>query len=188
MLLLAAVVVGLVVGLLSGGKLGNLAHITFRWPWFVLVALLIREAVVYTPLSRIEGVQYVYAAALAALIAWALLHVDRLPGVWVVAAGAAMNLVVVLANGARMPVASSAAGSLLQRGHAGQYVVMGSGTNLNWLADWMVVPGPLGGVYSPGDVVVAFGIAIVACFATRHRPAPTTKLDETTGRIGSYPP
>jgi Family of unknown function (DUF5317) len=188
MLLLAALVLGLIAGIATGGKLGNVANVRFRWPWLVLAALVVREATVFSPLSRIEGVQYIYLAALAALIAWTIWHVNRLRGAWIVAVGAALNLIVVVANGARMPVAPALAGSLLQRGHAGQYAVMGSGTNLKWLADWIGVPGPLGGAYSPGDLVVALGIATVAFFATRQGAAAPTKLDETSGRIGSYLP
>jgi hypothetical protein len=187
MLLLAALALGLVAGLLTGGKLDHLADIRFRWPWFVVAALVVREATVFSPLSRIEGIQYVYGAALAMLVAWTVWHIDRVRGVWIVAIGAALNLVVVIANGARMPVAPALAGSLAQRGHIGQYVVMGPGTNLNWLADWIGVPGPLGGAYSPGDVVVALGIAVVAFLATRQH-ASAAKLDENSGRIGSYPP
>jgi len=187
-LLLVGLVVGLGVGIATGGKLGNLAHLRFRWPWLVLAALIVREAAVVTPLSRVDGVQYVYAAALAALVAWTVWHVDRVRGVWLVAIGAAMNLVVVLANGARMPVAPSLAGSLVQRGHVGQYVLMGPDTRLNWLADWIGVPGPLGGAYSPGDVVVGLGIGVVAYFATRQLAAAPTKLDETSGQLGSFPP
>jgi hypothetical protein len=186
-LLLAALALGLVAGLLTGGKLDHLADIRFRWPWFVVAALVVREATVFSPLSQIEGIQYVYCAALAMLVAWTVLHIDRVRGVWIVAAGAALNLVVVVANGAHMPVAPALAGSLAQRGHIGQYVVMGPDTNLNWLADWIGVPGPLGGAYSPGDMVVALGIAAVAFWATRQH-APAAKLDETSGRIGSYPP
>jgi hypothetical protein len=187
-LLLAALVLGLVAGVLTGGKLANVSNVSFRWPWFVVAALVIREAAVYSPLARIDGIQYVYAAALAMLVAWTLWHARRVRAVWIVAVGALMNLVVVIANGARMPVAPALAGSLVQRGHLGQYVVMGPGTNLNWLADWIGVPGALGGAYSPGDAVVAIGIAAVAFLATRQRDASATKLDETSGRIGSYPP
>jgi uncharacterized protein DUF5317 len=185
-LLLVALVVGLVAGIATGGKLANVANLSFRWPWLVVAALIVREATVLTPLSRIDGVQYLYAAALAVLIAWTALHISRLRGVWIVALGAALNLIVVMANGARMPVAPELAGRLVERGHSGQYVVMGSGTNLGWLGDWMGVPGPLGGAYSPGDAVIALGIAVVAFFATRR--GSTIKLDETSGRIGSYPP
>jgi Family of unknown function (DUF5317) len=188
MLLIVALVVGLVTGVVTGGKLGNVANLKFRWPWLVVAALVVREATALSPLSGIEVVRYVYLAALAALVAWTVWHIPRLRGAWIVAVGAALNLIVVIANGARMPVASALAGHLVDRGHIGQYVVMGSGTNLGWLGDWIGVPGPLGGAYSPGDAVIALGIAVIAFFATRQGVATAIKLDETSGRIGSYPP
>jgi Family of unknown function (DUF5317) len=187
-LLLAALVLGLVAGVLTDGKLANVSHLSFRWPWFVIAAVVIREAAVYSPLARIEGVQYVYAVALAMLVTWTAWHIRRIRAVWIVAIGALMNLIVVIANGARMPVAPALAGSLVQRGHLGQYEAMGPATNLNWLADWIGVPGALGGAYSPGDAAVAIGIAVVAFLATRQRDGTATKLDETSDRIGSYPP
>ncbi len=170
-------VVGLLIGLATGGNIGNLAHLQFRWPWFVLAVLVIREAVLLTPLNRVEGVQYVYVAALAALIAWTALHVKRVPGVWVVTAGAASNLIVILANGARMPVAPALAGVLVSRGHVGQYVLMSSNTNLNWLADWIGFPSPFRGAYSPGDLLIALGIGIVTLLAVVRPPARDTKLE-----------
>ncbi|TMD90573.1 MAG: hypothetical protein E6I73_07315 [Chloroflexi bacterium] len=184
MLVLVPLALGLVIGAAAGGKIGNLADLKFRWPWFVLAVLVIREAVLLTPLNQVDGVQYVYAAALAALVAWTALHVKRLPGVWIVTLGAAMNLIVIIANGARMPVAPALATTLLHRGHLGQYMLMGSGTNLNWLADWIGFPWPVRGAYSPGDLVIALGIGIVVLLATVHRPEARTKLDETSSRIG----
>ena len=188
MLVLVPLVLGLLIGVAAGGKISNLATLRFRWPWFVLAVLLIREAAVLRPFNQVEGVQYVYAAAVAALVAWTALHVRRLPGVWVVTLGAAMNLVVILANGARMPVAAGLAGSLVHRGHLGQYVLMGQGTNLNWLADWIGFTWPFPGAYSPGDLVIAVGIGIVVIVATVHEPESGTKLDETSSRIGDSPP
>jgi hypothetical protein len=181
-LVLVPLVVGLVIGVAAGGSIGNLANLRFRWPWFVLVVLVIREAVQLTPLNRIDGVQYVYAAALAALVAWTALHVKRLAGVWLVTAGAALNLVVILANGARMPVAPELAGVLVQRGHVGQYVLMGPTTNLNWLADWIGFPWPVKGAYSPGDLLIALGIGVVVILALVRPTAG--KLEETSSRIG----
>jgi uncharacterized protein DUF5317 len=187
-LVLIPLVTGLAIGIASGGKLGNLANLRFRWPWFVLAVLVIREAVLLPPLNRIDGVQFIYAAALAGLVTWTAWHIKSLPGAWVVCAGAAMNLIVVLANGARMPVTPELAGVLVRQGHIGQYVLMGPGTNLNWLADWIVFPWPVRGAYSPGDLVVAVGIGVVVLLATVHRPDAGTKLDETSGRIGDCPP
>ncbi len=174
MLLLVALVIGLLAGIATGGKLGNVANLSIRWPWLVVAALVVREAAILNPLSGVDGVQYLYVAALAALVAWTAWHATRLRGAWIVAIGAGLNLLVVIVNGARMPVATELAGRLVERGHIGQYVVMGSGTNIGWLGDWIGVPGPLGGAYSPGDVVIAIGIAAVAFFATRQ--AAATKL------------
>jgi Family of unknown function (DUF5317) len=186
-LVLVPALLGLLIGVATGGKLGNLAHLRLRWPWFVLVVLLIREAILFRPLNQIEGVQYVYAVALAALVAWTALHIKTLPGAWVACSGAAMNLIVVLANGARMPVAPELAGALVKQGHIGQYVLMGPGTYLSWLADWIGFPWPVRGAYSPGDLVIAVGIGIVVLLATIHQP-DAGKLDETSSRIGDYPP
>ena len=177
MLVLVPLVTGLLIGIATGGHIGNLAHLPFRWPWFVVAVLVIRESVLLTPLNRIEGVQYVYVAALAALLAWTALHVKRVTGVWVVSAGAALNVVVILANGGRMPVAPALAGVLVQRGHVGQYVLMGPGTNLNWLADWIGFPWPVKGAYSPGDLLIGVGIGIVVLLAMVRPPARDTKLE-----------
>jgi uncharacterized protein DUF5317 len=188
LLLLVPLILGLLIGVATGGKLSHLADLKLRWPWLVLAVLVIREAVLLRPLNQIEGIQYVYAAALAGLVAWTAWHIKRVPGVGVVCAGAIMNLIVILANGARMPVTSELAGVLVRRGHVGQYVLMGQGTNLNWLGDWIVFPWPVRGAYSPGDLVIAVGIGVVVLLATVHGPHAGTKLDETSTRIGDYPP
>jgi hypothetical protein len=168
---IAAIGIGLLAGFATRGRIDNLAQLHFRWPWLVVAVLAVRAAAVLTPLRGVEGVQYVYAAGLAALVAWALWHVNRVAGIWLVAAGSALNLVVIAANGGRMPVAPELAGSLVQRGHIGQYVVMATGTHLNWLADWISLRGLTGWgpleAYSPGDLLVALGIAAITAQAMR---------------------
>ena len=148
----------------------------------------VRAAAVLTPLRGVEGVQYLYVAALVALIAWVLWHISRVAGIWLVAAGSACNLVVIAANFGRMPVAPELAGSLAQRGHSGQYVVMSSGTHLNWIADWISLRGFIGWgpveAYSPGDLIVALGIAAVVALAMRSRAGAA----ETRAGIVGDPP
>ncbi|MHB8590106.1 MAG: DUF5317 domain-containing protein [Candidatus Dormibacteraceae bacterium] len=188
MLWLGALAIGLVAGFVSGGRLDNLARLRFRWPWFVVAVLVVREATLLTPLNRVDGVQYVYLVALAALVAWTLWHVRRIAGIWLVSAGSALNLMVIAANGGRMPVAPDLAGSLAQRGHSGQYTLMTSYTHLNWLADWIALPGPMGRVlpeaYSAGDVIVAVGIGAVVALAMRSQAGSK----ETQARIVRDPP
>ena len=167
MLWASAIVLGLAFGLLTGGRFSNLAKLRFRWVWVVLVVIVIREAILLTPLNRVEGAQYLYLIALAAIIAWTVWHFDRVRGIWLIALGATLNLLVILVNGARMPVAPELAGSLIQRGNLGQYTVMGPGTNLNLLGDWIKLA-PLPEAYSPGDVLIALGLAIVVFLAARN--------------------
>ena len=165
MLWLFAIVVGVAFGLVTGGKIGNLARLRFRWPWLIFAAVIVREAVALTPLSRVSGAQYLYVVSLAAILAWTIWNVNRFRGLWLVTAGAALNLVVITVNGGRMPVAHELAGSLVRHGVSGQYTVMGSGTQLNLLGDWISLY-PTPEVYSPGDVLIAIGLAIVVFVST----------------------
>src|SRR5438477_4123326 len=135
MLWLFAIVIGLVFGRVTGGKIGNLAKLRFRWPWLIFAAVVVRESVVLTSLNRVEGARYVYVLSLAAIVAWTIWQFDRLRGVWLITAGAALNLLVIVVNGARMPVASELAGSLLSRGNVGVYTYIDGGSHLNLLGD-----------------------------------------------------
>lgn len=180
MFFLAGALVGLVLGLLAGGRLGNLALLKFRWPLVVLLALLIKDAAFLSSLSTAWFVGLVYTLSLAALLAWTLWHAPRMPAMWLVAAGIAMNLMVVVANGGHMTVplslarkAAPVAQGIAEHGQWGQYMLVGPNTHLNWLGDWLEMPAPLYRLfpqaYSPGDFVMFFGIFLLVFLATRPR-------------------
>jgi hypothetical protein len=167
---------GLLLGLLGGGKLSNLTRLQFRWWWVLVAAVLVREVMIFSPLSRVNGAQYAYAVSLAVIVAWTVWHWRRLPGVWLVTLGALSNLIVVTANGGRMPVDPTLAsaqlgGALVQRGHIGQYTLMGPDTHLNGLGDWLSL-GPLPEAYSPGDLLIAMGVALVILIALHRTVEP----------------
>ena len=174
MLFPAAIVFGLLLGLLGGGNLSNLARLKFRWPWLLVGAIVLRYVIIFSPLSRVEGAQYLYALSLALIVLWTVWHLKLLPGVWLVTGGALLNLIVVLANDGRMPVDATLAahqlgGILNQRGHIGEYVLMGPNTNLSFLGDWLSLGG-LPEVYSPGDVLIGMGIALVILVSLHRVP------------------
>lgn len=169
-------VAGLVVGLAAGGRFVRLLEVRFRWPLVVLAAYIVKEAgVFFAPLSASPIAPWLYVVALAALVAWTLWHRRQLRGIEVVAAGMAMNLVAVLANFGHMPVSRALADrgpkELLIRGVLGQYVLAGHGTRLEWLGDWIELPGTLGRLlpqaYSPGDLVAALGMGITLFLVVR---------------------
>jgi hypothetical protein len=184
---IAALGIGIAAGYVIGGRIDNLSRLRFRWPWLVVAALVARAAILVTPLRHVDGAQYVYLAALTALVAWTLWQIELVRGIWLIAAGSALNLVVIATNGARMPVAPELAGSLVHSGQIGQYTLMTAETNLNWLADWIALPGIgrwLPEAYSPGDVIVALGIGVVIALAMRSQ----TGSVETRPLIVSDPP
>lgn len=175
MLLAAGGVIGLVVGLLTGGSLRNLLQRRLRWPLVVIAAFVIRELEVRTPLGSAAWGPAIFALSLAVLLMWAAWHHERLPGIWLVVVGIGMNLLVVLVNGGRMPVALAAAhvgpAQLRDQGTFAQYALAGPDTHLGWLGDWIVLPGLMGRLfpqaYSLGDLVSVAGFAMVLFLATR---------------------
>ena len=184
MLLIVGGLVGLLASLAAGGRISRLAEIKFRWPLVVLIAYAAREAnVLYAPLAHSWAAPVSYTLALAALVAWTVWHRDRVPGILVVAAGMAMNLLVVVANLGHMPVprwlADRGPRELLERGVLGQYIISGPNTRLDWLGDWILLPGSLGHVfaqaYSPGDLVATVGMAVAVFLSMRPGAALTTR-------------
>jgi hypothetical protein len=170
LLLLVPLAIGAIAGVVAGGRMTNWLDTPMKAPWVVIVALVVKEAVEVTPLNRVDWLRYVYVLFIAVLIGWTVWNSNRLPGVWIVSIGAAMNLAVIIANDFRMPVARAAAGRLVQIGHTGEYVLLDSGTRLSWLGDSITLPAWLGGAYSPGDIVIAIGAGVVAYLVTaRHR-------------------
>ncbi len=177
MLLVAGAAFGLVAGLLSGGSVGNLLARRLRWPLLVIGAFVIRELEARSPLGTSPLAPAAFVLSLVVLIGWTVWHRDELSGILLVSAGMALNLLATLANGGRMPVAAGAAHlgppQLRQLGYWAGYVVVGPGTRLGWLGDWIVIPGPANRLfpqaYSAGDLVSLVGLIVVLFAATRPR-------------------
>src|SRR5262245_33013497 len=150
-LLLAGAALGLVAGLLTGGSFGNLLARRLRWPLLVVAAFVVRELLIRTPFATSDLVPAAFVLSLLVLIRWAVWHRHELPGILIVAAGMTLNLVVVLANGGRMPVAAGAAhlgpSALQEQGYWAEYALMGPDTRLGWLGDWILLPAPLSRVF-----------------------------------------
>ena len=109
MFLLYAVVIGLALGMLTGGRAAGLAAIRIRWPAAVVGGLLV-QVVLFSPqvAARVGDLGPPIYVASTMLVVAAVLRNWALPGMPLVAAGAACNLVAILANGGSMP--ASAAG------------------------------------------------------------------------------
>jgi hypothetical protein len=165
-----AVVAGLTVGLLTGGRLHRLAEAQLR-----LVPLLVAGAVLEAAGSLWLSGGWGLAALLAgyvSLLAFALANAAR-TGMILVAAGLLANLVVIAVDGG-MPVRGLAGGISAGARHHG----IRAGDHLTFLADVVHLPA-LSETVSAGDIVLSIGVAtvIVGLLHTppRRRPAPVRK-------------
>lgn len=185
-LALILLVLGLVSGLVRGGRLANIGRAQFRYPGLVFAGLSLQiaaelVAAFVNPAFRQgnRGVA-VLVASYALLGAFVVLN-RHVPGAPAIGTGLVLNIAVIAANGG-MPVSVRALlvagidpGDYLDR--AVKHREMLPGTPLGLLGD--VIPIPfLRAVVSLGDIVLALGIFRLVESLVRHDPrhrAPRTR-------------
>ena len=175
MLFIVAALLGGAFGLLRGGHLSSLTDLSLRWSALPLLAVGLQAFVLYGPGKAEAGPFTVPALVILASFGLLLITVLvnlRLPGMAWLGLGAALNLLVMVANGGWMPVTSdllAAAGfvdtpsAILpgQRVFASKDVVaVSQEIHLRWLSDLFIIPklGVLSAVFSVGDVVMMLGL------------------------------
>ncbi len=180
MLLLYAVLVGLLLGLASGGRLTALGTVRVRW-WPVALAGLVFQLVLFSPpVAAIVGdagpALYVGSTAVVLLV---LLTNLRQPGFSIIALGALLNLVVIVANGGQMPGSPEAFAAVhgvaaVPTDDFSNSHLIGPHTLLPFLGDIFHLPRPfpLANVFSIGDVLIGLGGALFIVSTMRSaRPA-----------------
>lgn len=176
MFMLWAIPIGIVAGLLVGGRLDNLAAFRFRWGWLAVAGLAV-QVVLFTP----AGDQFaggfgpaLYVLSTLAVFA-AVLRNIRLRGMPIVALGALSNLAAIAANGGFMPASASAlaAAGLDGPGSHTNSVVL-ENPALEPLTDIFAIPAwlPMANVFSVGDMLIGVGIVIVIAAAMRRGTPP----------------
>lgn len=191
MVLLVAIVVALAIGFLSGGSLANIGGLRIRYLPLLVVALLIQVAIfsqiagTYDVIHRIGP--WIYVGTLFATLFVMMMNMS-IPGMKVIALGAALNALVITANGGFMPSPESAlerAGRMEyvrqeqaeREGGAGRPILTNSkiaddDTRLLFLGDVIPIPErvPLSNVISIGDILIAIGAGIAIVSVMRRRP------------------
>ena len=176
MFLVAVVVVAAVTVPLFGGRLGALVEVRLRHGWAIFAALGLEIAALELPglPERLRGALLVLAYPVGAVF---LAANWRLPGVPLIAVGAACNLIAIAANGGVMPASPSAlAGAGLPVDASGfQNSAALADPRLAFLGDVFHIPAawPLGNVFSVGDVLIALGIVWAVHGICRSRLVPS---------------
>jgi hypothetical protein len=187
MFLLPTVPIGILLGLLLGGRLGRLAYVRVSKPWLFYLALALQIAAfpsLFMPWRvGTQAATVLSIASYGCLVAAAFAN-RRLFGMPIAAAGMLLNLAAILANGGHMPALPSAMrhGGLDFSGVHNNSVREAS-PNLAWFVDRWAAPGwvPFGNIFSLGDVLIAVGaiVAIAAAMGARvpFRREPAVETD-----------
>lgn len=181
MFVVIAIPIGVVVGLLLGGRIERLSQLQFVWAWLAVAGLAIQVVLFSTSFADtfppgVGEAIYVASTGMVLIAVWRNLAV---PGLAVVAVGAISNLAAVVANVGVMPTTVEAlrtAGMGAEEGFSNSAVLPDPA--LAPLTDIFAIPAavPLANVFSIGDVLIAVGLIATIALGMR-REAPETRAD-----------
>ena len=174
MVLAEAAIAGILLGLLSGGRLGALGELRIRRVELAYAAIALQIAAFPSgvlPWSTPDGVaRGLWLVSFALLVGFAVVN-RAVRGVALVFAGLASNLAAVVANGGLMPASPHAIRAAGLTYRLKNNSISTVHPHLAWLTDRWAVPGwiPWGNVYSVGDVLIAAGIIATIVLAMHGR-------------------
>ena len=172
MFILYAVVIGLIAGVLLGGRAEGLSNLKLRWAWVFAVGLAIQLVLFSDAVAeRIGelGVPIYVGSTLVVAVAVAANY--RVTGMPIVALGAFSNLAAIIANGGYMPTTAAALAALGKTEKTGySNSSLDPNPALPWLTDIFALPSwvPASNVFSVGDVLIGVGVVIVIVAAMRR--------------------
>jgi MFS family permease len=170
--LIGGIVLGLVLGLLAGGTLGNLATIRLRSTWLLLVAVILRygtEVLLSADVALVDALRVPLLAAAFAFLIVGLWRNRTYPGLSLAFVGILSNATVIVVNGGYMPIwepslrvagfdpaeISSAIHTILPATLDASFLL-----HLGPFADVIPIPLPfIQNVASVGDAFLALGLA-----------------------------
>lgn len=166
MILLAVLLLSLILVPLLGGRLARLADIDPKAVWSIAVAIGLQILIISVFPDRYEWSHvplHIMSYGFAAVFVWANRDI---PGMVIIAVGAACNLAAILANDGVMPATPAALRSAGfetdTEGFANSAVV--EDAKLQFLGDIFAIPDSvpiLDNVFSIGDVLIAIGIVVL---------------------------
>jgi hypothetical protein len=175
LILLVAILAGWLAGLLyARWQKRSWAIPPVRFAWLVIIAFLPQFFAFYLPATRDRMPDVWVAAGLIASDALFLVFCwfnRHLAGVWLLAGGAAVNLLVIASNGGFMPISPQTASHLIppalletlpvgERFGAGKDILLlPEHTRFVWLSDRFLLPdwSPYQVAFSLGDILIASG-------------------------------
>jgi hypothetical protein len=187
-LVVVTIPVAILVGYLTGGRLGNLANVHFRWPVIGLVGIVLQ----FAPVAGTGGTLLLVASFLFLFVAAGVNY--RLPGFAVILIGLWLNFVVITVNEG-MPVTEHA---LVASGQVNTLADLRSGADTKHhlasdrdelvpLGDAIPIPPPIHQAVSIGDLL-AYSGAMWFVVRSMRRPGPAAADPATTHGLEAEDP
>jgi hypothetical protein len=172
MFLVYPILFAVLLGVVLGGRPAHLGRVPLRWGGAIAGGMLVQVALFIEPVTvRIGDLGPPIYLASSFLVLAAVVRNWRVPGLPILAAGAASNLAAIVANGGYMPASPAAMAAL---GRAEIEVYSNSATMLDPvlgpLTDIFAMPAWLPGanIFSIGDVLIGIGVAIAIVVGMRR--------------------
>lgn len=178
------VVIGLFVGLVSGGSPARLSRLQFRWGLLVMLAMVAQLLLFSSPAGNALGraAPVVYMATNLVVLVVVARNLP-IPGLPLVLVGGASNLLAMVANGGYMPVSRAALDAMGRTPATGysnsallENVQLAPLTDIFAMPLWL----PVANVFSVGDVLIGAGVAI-AIVAGLHGRGPRVEPNPIHG-------
>jgi hypothetical protein len=172
--ILYALVIGVTLGLMLGGRPAALGDLRFRWSGVMLAGLLVQVVLFSDAVAARIGTlgPPIYVASTVLVLA-AVVANRSIPGMAVVALGAMSNLAAIVANGGYMPAARSALDALgksdpttYSNSTTVENPALGPLTDIFAMPPWL----PFANVFSVGDVLIVVGVVTTIVLAMRSGP------------------
>ena len=183
-MLIGGILLGLVLGLLAGGRLRNLAEIQLRWTGLLVAALVLRfatEAALNAGIDVVETLRLPLLVAAFGILLIPLWANRTYPGLILAFLGVLSNGLVILVNGGYMPIwepALAYAGLTSADVTRSFHVIVEANAQdfvgrLLILGDVIPIPIPfIQNVYSLGDLFLGLGLAFFLFAGVVRVPTP----------------
>lgn len=185
MILLLSAVLGLAIGLLTGGSLARLRHSTLRGLLLPILALAMKTGASYL-FEPQRGALVVCVLQYALIFLFVLLNIRRPAWPAFVFLGSLGNFLVILLNGGCMPVSAELVGAQAERlerlleNRIYAYCLANEQTRLPFLGDILRI-GPAGmpfGFASAGDLVLCVGVLLLMIQLLHGAPEPEARTEK----------
>lgn len=164
-MLLEVIVISLLIGWISGGKISRLAEVKLVGAELIIGAFIVQLIVPKVTLFNPSLGHFFHAASYIMLLI-AFLHNRLNASILLMAGGIFLNFIVIGLNGG-MPVKAASTVAFNDSIH----LQLTASTYLPWLGDVIVwpFPGALGGMVSIGDILLSAGVAGIIIGGMRYK-------------------